>query len=283
MIELTSCKDAARSLKRFVKSNIILFTQNKKISPPKLVIITLNNDEASERYVQGKLKDCEEVGAIAEIYRAQSLEDISTMIAKLNQDNSVHGIIIQHPLHYTDDSKMPDSIFYNLVNEIFPKKDVDGLTKHAIFYPCTPSAIQWYLLLNNIILEDKHIAIVGRSKLVGAPLAEMMKNANATVTTIHSGTPARVRHRILRSADIIISATGVKNLITKEDLVASHEQILIDVGINFNDEGKLCGDADPEIYNIDTLTYTPVPGGVGLLTRAMLLKHLLDLWIRQVL
>lgn len=283
MIELTSCKEVAKSLKRFVKSNIILLTQNKKISPPKLVIITLNNDEASERYVQGKLKDCEEVGAIAEIYRAQSLEDISTTITKLNQDNSVHGIIIQHPLRYTTGSKMPDSVFYDLVNEIFPKKDVDGLTKHAVFYPCTPSAINWYLLFNDITLEDKHIAIVGRSKLVGAPLAEMMKNANATVTTIHSGTPTIVRHRILRSADIIISAAGVRKLITKEDIDTSHEQILIDVGINFNNEVKLCGDADPEIYNIDTLTYTPVPGGVGLLTRAMLLKHLLDLWIRQVL
>ena len=283
MIELTSCKDVAKSLKRFVKSNIILLTQNKKISPPKLVIITLNNDETSERYVQGKLKDCEEVGAIAEIYRAQSLEDISTTITKLNQDNSVHGIIIQHPLRYTTGSKMPDSVFYDLVNEIFPKKDVDGLTKHAVFYPCTSSAIKWYLLLNDITLEDKHIAIIGRSKLVGAPLAEMMKNANATVTTIHSGTPTIVRHRILRSADIIISAAGVRKLITKEDIDTSHEQILIDVGINFNNEVKLCGDADPEIYNIDTLTYTPVPGGVGLLTRAMLLKHLLDLWIRQVL
>ena len=110
-----------------------------------------------------------------------------------------------------------------------------------------------------------------------------MKNANATVTTVHSGTPVIVRHRILRSADIIISAAGIRNLITKEDIDTSHEQILIDVGINFNDEGKLCGDADPEIYNIDTLTYTPVPGGIGLLTRAMLLKHLSDLWIRQVL
>lgn len=280
---MIKCKDAAKSLKSFVKSNITMLTQDKKISSPKLVIITLNNDKASERYVQGKIKDCEEVGVIAEVYRAQSLEDVSTAISKFNQDNSVHGIIIQHPLHYINGSKVPDSIFYNLVNEIFPKKDVDGLTKHPIFYPCTPSAIKWYLILNDITLEDKHIAIVGRSKLVGKPFAEMMRNANATVTTIHSGTPAIVRHRILRSADIIVSAAGVRNLITKEDINTSHEQILIDVGINFNDEGKLCGDADPEIYSIDTLTYTPVPGGVGLLTRAMLLKHLLDLWTRQVL
>lgn len=280
---MIECKEAAKSLKDFVKLNITMFTQNKKISPPKLVIITLNNDKASEKYVQGKLKDCKEVGAIAEIYKAQSLEDISEAISKFNQDDSVHGIIIQHPLRYLNGSKVPDSIFYNLVNEIFPKKDVDGLTNHVIFYPCTPSAISWYLLLNDIVLEDKHIAIVGRSKLVGKPLAEIMKNANATVTTIHSGTPVIVRHRILRSADLIISAAGIRNLITKEDIDTSHEQILIDVGINFNDEGKLCGDADSEIYNIDTLTYTPVPGGIGLLTRAMLLKHLSDLWIRQVL
>lgn len=242
---------------------------------PKLVVIQVGHDEASNVYIKQKKKMCEIVGYQ---YQHILLEDTVTtdevlnIIDKLNNDLEVNGILVQMPLPKHLDTEV-------IQNAVLPEKDVDGLTdinagrlihnKEAL-YPCTPYGIMELLKYYNISLEGKNVVIIGRSNLVGKPLAALMSNASASVDVCHSKTKDLVEHT--KRADILVSAVGKVKLITKD--MVKNGAVVIDVGINRTKDG-LCGDVDYEHVCRVASYITPVPGGVGPMTVAMLGKNVL--------
>lgn len=228
-----------------------------------LAIIQVGNNEASNRYIKGKINDCNEVGIIPILHKYDnvSTDDLINEINELNYDDSVFGIIVQLPL--------PERIDVDKVSKSISRyKDVDGFTSDLLS-PCTPLGIVKYLKYNHIPIDGKDCVIIGRSNIVGKPLAKMMTDENATVTLCHSHTRDICLHTC--TADIIVSAVGRKNIIT-EDMV-SNGSVVIDVGINFDENGKLCGDCDYKNLVNKCELITPVPKGVGLLTRVTLLQN----------
>lgn len=252
----------------------ILDSLQEKVSllnvKPKLVVIQVGNDEASNVYIKQKQKMCEYIGYH---YEHIHLEDNITTsflvdkINKLNNDDSVSGILVQMPL--------PSHIDTSIIqNAVAPFKDVDGLCdinagklfhgKEAL-YPCTPYGIMELLKRYNISVEGKNVVIIGRSNLVGKPLAAMMLNNNATVEVCHSKTINLSEHT--KKADILIAAVGKPNFIVKE--MVKDGAVVIDVGISRQND-KLCGDVYFENVKDIASYITPVPGGVGPMTVAML-------------
>jgi len=245
------------------------------IEKPKLVVIQVGHDEASNVYIKQKKNMCETVGYQYQhitLEETTTTEEILNIINKLNSDPRVNGILVQMPL--------PIQIDTNLIqNAVLPEKDVDGLTdinagklihnKDALL-PCTPYGVMELLKSYNISLEGKNVVIVGRSNLVGKPLAALMLNAGATVDVCHSKTIDLSKHT--HTADILVSAVGKPKLITKE-MVKEHA-VIIDVGITRTANG-LCGDVDYENVSPTASYITPVPGGVGPMTVAMLAKNIL--------
>ena len=237
----------------------------------------IGNNQASKRYVAGKKKDCEECGINFELI--QFPEDINQFeveqeIIRLNNDNSVNGILIQFPLpeHLNKDK---------LIKLIDPNKDVDCFTEinlgkmflnNAALNPCTPSGIIKLFDYYDIPVKGKHCVIIGRSNIVGKPLATMLINEGATVTICNSMTKNLKEFTL--SADILISAVGIPYFITSD--MVTENTVIIDVGININEEGKLCGDVDFENVKDKVKAITPVPGGVGLMTRAILMKNVVE-------
>jgi methylenetetrahydrofolate dehydrogenase (NADP+)/methenyltetrahydrofolate cyclohydrolase len=236
-------------------------TPNKK----KLAILTVGNDHASASYVKGKIKDCEYCGIpyqhimIGDIPSAGS--ELFTEINLLNANDDVGGIIVQLPL-----PNLPESFY---VDQVRIDKDVDGFRANSPFKPCTPEGIM-YILENELgDLTGLNALVIGRGKLVGEPIAKMLLDANCTVTVAHSKT--KNLDYILPNYDIIIAAAGKPYLVNLE---MCNAKIVIDAGVNRDESGKLCGDC----YNFRTdychgMKVTPVPGGIGLMTRAMLMKH----------
>lgn len=240
----------------------------------KLVIITVGEDEASKSYVKGKMKDAEYCGIPVEHIKIEDTERAGTKlkncIIRKNIDFRVAGIIVQLPLP----EHMGDSTQYT--DLIVPHKDVDGLGLDSLFNPCTPKGIMH--LLNNEIddLEGLNVLVIGRSDLVGKPLAQMLLDANCTVTVAHSKTPKHSLELFCKSADIVICAVGKPGLLNL-DYYYCWGTTVIDVGINRDENGKLCGDCCGFSDNdYDGISVTPVPGGVGLLTRAMLMQNVLE-------
>ena len=243
---------------------------------PKLVVIQVGNDEASNVYIRQKCNMCEYIGYE---YEHIKLDDDTTnecvmeLINKLNNDDSVSGIMVQLPI--------PKELDVNkIINTIDPVKDVDGLTEinngklfcgNSGIYSCTPSGIMELLDRYNISIESKHVVIVGRSNLVGKPMAMMMLNKGATVTVCHSKTVDLANYT--KMADILVVAVGKPNLIT-DDMV-KEGAVVIDVGINRTDLG-LCGDVDFNNISKKVSYITPVPGGVGPMTVAMLAKNIYE-------
>lgn len=240
---------------------------------PKLVIIQVNDDFASGRYIAGKLKDAAEVGILAEYIKL----DVSTteaallmLIAKLNDDETVHGIIVQLPL--------PKTIREDHVKAaISPRKDVDGFHPLSHFKACTPLGIVNYLKAENIPLSGKNAVIIGRSNIVGKPAAMLLLAENANVTILHSKTTVSDMAFYLKHADIIVVAVGIRHFLS--DQVLKEDAVVIDVGINQNDDGTLTGDAKP---GLKVHLQTPVPGGVGLLTRLTLLENVWEAYINGI-
>lgn len=240
---------------------------------PCLAVIQIGNDEASNTYIKAKEKACNEVGMYFKHIKfdADSREiEVINKIIELNNDEYVHGILLQLPLP----SKFNQE---KLINYIARNKDVDGLTDINVgklfnnkkcLLPCTPQGIIELLKQSNIEIEGKHVVIAGRSILVGKPLMGLFLNENATVTICHSKT--KDLGDITKTADILVVAIGKPNFITKD--MIKDGSIVIDVGINRID-GKLCGDVDYENVSKKTSLITPVPGGVGPMTVAMLLKN----------
>ena len=234
----------------------------------KLVIITVGDNPASQSYVKGKIKDCEycdiPYSHIQITDDEHGKENLVYHIATSNADENVGGIIIQLPLPKGYDEE-------RYTNMVKPEKDVDGFLVGSPFKPCTPEGIIHILHKQIGDLEGQRVLVIGRGKLVGRPLAEMLVNKDCTVTIAHSKT-RNLKHLLENSWDAIISATGVPGLV---DLCSCRAYLVIDAGVTKNKDGKLVGDCyKSSIVTPPYMNVTPVPGGVGLLTRAMLMKHI---------
>ena len=256
---MISCREYA-SIKKEEYKNC-----QKKMS---LSIVQVGEDSASNTYVKGKIKDCEEVGIKTYLFKLP--KDIDQLCFNKTVELAIYdgqGIIIPLPIsrHLEIDKLL-----------IRPRLDVDGLF-YDYYNPCTPEGVIDWLEYNNIELSNKHVVIIGRGKLVGKPLAQMMLDRNATVTLCHSFTEEKKLKTLVENGDIIVSAVGLPEYF-KWDVPSSKygEKIFIDVGINRNKDGKLCGDFDFKYLAAQGHYITPVPGGVGLLTRVTLLKHLIQ-------
>ena len=245
---------------------------------PGLAVILVGDNQASQVYVRNKVKACEDVGfhSVLEKYDASMTEaELLARVEALNNDPSIHGILVQLPLpKHIDDHKV--------IETISPSKDVDGfhvasagalMVGEVGFKACTPYGCM--KMLESIGMKDlrgKHAVVIGRSNIVGKPMAMMLLAANATVTICHSGTSDLAA--MTRQADIVVAAVGKRNVLTAD--MVKPGAVVIDVGMNRDDEGKLCGDVD---YNgcKDVAGYiTPVPGGVGPMTITMLLVNTME-------
>jgi methylenetetrahydrofolate dehydrogenase (NADP+)/methenyltetrahydrofolate cyclohydrolase len=244
---------------------------------PTLAVILVGDNLASQTYVRHKGSDCESIGMrfILDRFAAHLPESaLLARIAALNADPSVHGMLVQLPLpRHIDTNKV--------IAAISPSKDADGFHVQSAgalmigvpgFKPCTPYGCMRMLQSAGIDPKGKHAVIVGRSNIVGKPMALMLLQANATVTVCHSATPDLAQHT--RQADIVVAAVGKRNVLTAD--MVKPGAVVIDVGMNRNDEGKLCGDVDFAGVSQVAGWITPVPGGVGPMTRAMLLVNTLE-------
>ena len=243
---------------------------------PKLSVILVGNDGASQSYVKSKKKAAEKIGMISEIVHldeSTSEEEVLSELNRLNNDDTISGILVQVPL--------PKQVSEQKVLEtINPNKDVDGFHPINIgklyideqtFVPCTPLGIMEILKHADINLEGKNAVVIGRSHIVGQPVSKLLLQANATVTILHSRTKNMNAH--LKQADVIVSAVGQPGLVTKENVKAG--AVIIDVGNTPDENGKLKGDvAYDEVKEIAS-AITPVPGGVGPLTITMVLNNTL--------
>jgi methylenetetrahydrofolate dehydrogenase (NADP+) / methenyltetrahydrofolate cyclohydrolase len=261
-------KDYVTKQKKVLKERI-----SKLETKPNFKIIQVGNVEASNRYVRNKVKDCEEVGIKAEVIHldeAISEIDLLKEMQKLNEDNSVDAYMVQFPL--------PGHINQKTVEHfITPLKDADGFTNNGITNPATPQGIVTFLERRHYKFEDENALIIGRSDIVGKPMARILLEHNCNVIQIHSKTSESQKRRLVQLADLIIVATGHINTITKDyfDPNTNNLVFLFDVGINFDENGKLVGDCEK---NLPILYQSPVPGGVGLLTRLQLVENILELY-----
>lgn len=266
---MQSIKEYVEKKKRDLKEKIDSLAQ-----PPTLVIVQVGDVEASNRYVKNKLKDCSKVGINARLLHFESTittEELVHEIGLLNKDDAVTGFIVQLPL--------PKQINISKIsNAIAAIKDVDGFSKLALVNPCTPAGIIDYLTDYGFEFKNKNVVVIGRSEIVGRPIARMLLDLDSNVEVIHSKTSAFNKERALLLADLIIVATGHRNTLVNSDVMNTAQKcFIIDVGINMNEDGKLCGDCE----KVTERPKTPVPGGVGLLTRLALTKNLLKLFELQ--
>lgn len=244
---------------------------------PGLAVILVGDDPASAVYVRNKVKACEDTGvrSVFEKYEATLSEaDLLARIAALNADPSVHGILVQMPL--------PRHINpHKVIEAISTAKDVDGyatlsagelMTGQPGFRPCTPYGCMKLIETTGIDMRGKHAVVIGRSNTVGKPMALLLLQANATVTVCHSATTDIGHHT--RQADVVVAAVGKRNVLTAN--MVKPGAVVIDVGMNRNDEGKLCGDVDFAGVKEVAGYITPVPGGVGPMTITMLLVNTLE-------
>jgi methylenetetrahydrofolate dehydrogenase (NADP+)/methenyltetrahydrofolate cyclohydrolase len=244
---------------------------------PALAIVLVGNDPASQVYTRHKVNDSTETGlkATLETYPADLTEDkLLARVRELNADPAVHGILVQLPLpKHMDASKV--------IETISPAKDVDGfhvasagalVTGQPGFWPCTPYGCMKMLASIGYDLRGKHAVVIGRSNIVGKPMALMLLQKNATVTICHSATHDLKAFTL--QADVVVAAVGKRNVLTAD--MVKPGAVVIDVGMNRDDAGKLCGDVDFEGVRQVAGWITPVPGGVGPMTRAMLLVNTLE-------
>jgi methylenetetrahydrofolate dehydrogenase (NADP+)/methenyltetrahydrofolate cyclohydrolase len=244
---------------------------------PGLAVVLVGDDPASAVYVRNKVKACQEHGlhSVFEKYESSMTEAaLLARIAALNDDPAIHGILVQMPLPKHIDA-------HKVIEAISPKKDVDGysvlsagelMTGLPGFRPCTPYGCVKLIESTGVPLKGKHAVVIGRSNTVGKPMALLLLQAHATVTVCHSGTPDLGLHT--RQADVVVAAVGRRNTLTAG--MVKPGAIVIDVGINRNDEGKLCGDVDFASVKEVAGWITPVPGGVGPMTITMLLVNTIE-------
>lgn len=239
-----------------------------------LAVIIVGDDPASRVYVNSKKKACEDLGMISREYalpETTTEEELLSLITKLNADKEINGILVQLPLpgHLNEET---------VINTIDPKKDVDAFHPHNVgkimignfdFLPCTPAGVMELIKESGIEVSGKECVILGRSNIVGKPQAMLLLHQNGTVTICHSRT--QNLKEVTRRADILVAAIGKPNFVTAD--MVKEGAVVIDVGINRLPDKKLCGDVDFEAVSKVASAITPVPGGVGPMTIAMLMKN----------
>jgi len=243
---------------------------------PRLAVIMVGNDKASQVYVRNKSKACNEIGIEFEEHLLNAnieQKDLINLIEKLNQNKNVHGILLQSPI--------PNHLDINeAFRTISPEKDVDGFNPVNVgklclnqdtFVSCTPYGIMKMFEKYDIDLTGKNVTIIGRSNIVGKPLIQCCLNKNATVTVCHSKTKDLKQHT--QNADVVIAAIGKPNFITAD--MIKNDAVVIDVGINRGEDGTLTGDVDFKNVSDKASYITPVPGGVGPMTIAMLMNNVI--------
>lgn len=265
----------ARQLRAAAQQRAAALTQRGH--PPGLAVLLIGDDPASQVYVRNKVRACQENGfhSLLERLPADTSEaQLLTRIADLNADPSIHGILVQLPLPAHIDS-------HRVIESIAAEKDVDGfhmlsagalMTGAPGFKPCTPYGIMKMLEHTGVNLRGAHAVVVGRSNIVGKPVAMLLLQESATVTICHSAT--RDLGAMTRQADIVVAAVGKRNLLTAPMIKPG--AIVIDVGMNRDENGKLCGDVDFDSVSQVASWITPVPGGVGPMTITMLLINTLE-------
>lgn len=271
-MELINGKELAKKIRGELKEEVESLHQ-KEIYP-KLAVIMVGDDKASSVYVRNKSKACNEIGIeFEEFFKDESIsqDELISLIKELNDRKDIHGILLQSPI--------PDHLnIREAFNTIDPKKDVDGFNPVNVgrlsigedcFISCTPYGVMKMLEEYDIPVEGKRAVVIGRSNIVGKPLVQCLLKKNATVTVCHSKT--QNLGEITKEADILIAALGKPKFVT-EDMVKDGA-VVIDVGINRNEEGKLVGDVDFENVSKKASYITPVPGGVGPMTIAMLMNN----------
>jgi methylenetetrahydrofolate dehydrogenase (NADP+) / methenyltetrahydrofolate cyclohydrolase len=244
---------------------------------PGLAVVLVGDNQASAVYVRNKVKACADNGlhSVLEQHPADMSEAaLLALIDQLNQDPSIHGILVQLPLPAHMDAQ-------KVIEAIAPEKDVDGfhvasagalMVGRPGFWPCTPYGCMKMLESIQYPLRGKHAVVIGRSNIVGKPMAMMLLQQNATVTICHSATPDLKHHTL--QADVIVAAVGKRNVLTAD--MVKPGAVVIDVGMNRNDAGKLCGDVDFDGVKEVASYITPVPGGVGPMTITMLLVNTIE-------
>lgn len=274
MAEIISGKVISAAVKERIAAEVAEL--KAKGVTPGLAVIIVGTDPASQVYVGSKERTCIELGMYSEKYElpeSTTNEELLALVERLNKDDKIHGILCQLPLPRHLDEKA-------VIDAIDPAKDVDAFHVQNVgkimigdydFLPCTPAGIMEMLKFSNIDPQGKHCVVIGRSNIVGKPMAMLMLHANATVTICHSKT--QNLKEICREADILVAAVGRAKFVTAD--MVKEGAVVIDVGMNRDENGKLCGDVDYQ--NVEPLcsAITPVPGGVGPMTIAMLMQNTL--------
>lgn len=274
-----NCKEIAAKLKENVKNEIANATQ-KYGGKPFLEIVQVGAHPSSVSYVKSIIKTCDnmEVGHnFAQYDENITQAELISEIERLNNDDSVHGVIIQYPL--------PKSIDQDkIANTLSPEKDVDGITSVNLgkllmgidgMVPCTPKGMMRILMESGVDVVGKDVTLVGNGRTVGKPIAQLLLNAGATVTVCHGRTKDLKKH--LQNADIVIGAAGRAGLISGD--AVKDGVVVIDAAINVLEDGRIVGDADFDAVSKKASLITPVPGGVGTTTNAMLMENLLKLFL----
>lgn len=273
--QLINGKELAQKLRAEVAQRAAAL-KNQGITPG-LAVILVGDNPASQVYVRNKVKACEESGlhSVLEQYDASMTEaELLGRVQALNNDAAIHGILVQLPLPAHINAQ-------KVIEAISPAKDVDGfhmvsagalMTGMPGFWPCTPYGCMKMLESIGFDLRGKHAVVIGRSNIVGKPMALMLLAQNATVTICHSRTPDLKAQTL--QADVIVAAVGKRNILTAD--MVKPGAVVLDVGMNRNEAGKLCGDVDFDGVKEVAGYITPVPGGVGPMTIAMLLVNTLE-------
>ena len=272
MAEIIDGKAAAREVRAQVAAEVAELKQRGVA--PGLAVVLVGNDPASRTYVTSKEKDCAAIGIYSEEYALPSetpQEELLALVRRLNEKKEINGILVQLPLPKGLDEKA-------VIETISPEKDVDAFHPANVgrimigdyrFAPCTPAGVMELLRREGVSPEGKRCVVIGRSNIVGKPMAMLLLHANGTVTVCHSKT--RGLREICAQADILVAAVGRPKFVTAD--MVKPGAVVIDVGMDRDENGKLCGDVD--FANVAPMAsrITPVPGGVGPMTRAMLLKN----------
>lgn len=269
MANIINGKEISAAIREEIKAGV----QRMSVRPG-LAVVLVGDDPASAVYVRNKSKACAEVGIYSEVYRLPEetgREQLLGLIEQLNQSPLIHGILVQLPLPKHLD---PEEV----IMAIDPAKDVDAFHPVNVgkimignydFLPCTPAGVMELLHRSGIEVSGKECVVIGRSNIVGKPQAMLLLHENATVTVCHSKT--RDLPSVCRRADILVSAVGKAKFVTAD--MVRNDAVVIDVGMNRDENGKLCGDVDFEPVSEKASYITPVPGGVGPMTITMLLKN----------
>lgn len=275
MAEIINGKLVTAEVRKNITEEIKDFVLKTGVTPG-LAVILVGNNPASAVYVRNKHKACLEVGINSyqiELPESTTEEELLTKISELNADKNVHGILVQLPLpkHISEDK---------IINAIDPSKDVDAFHPANVgkimigkydFLPCTPAGIMELLHFYNVEVSGKNCVVIGRSNIVGKPMSLLLLAENGTVTVCHSKT--KDLKAVAREADILVVAIGRSRFVSAD--MVKEGAVVIDVGINRTEDGKLCGDVDYEAVEKVASMITPVPGGVGPMTITMLLKNTL--------